>query len=88
MSTKLAAVTTAIVLAGRTLDAAALRQLVRHHPELIAGQFGVVVGVLALVAALVMWLVRSRRNRLAHPGAGADPQPAPGAEELAPTVDA
>ena len=79
---------TAIVLAGRTLDAAALRQLVRHHPELIAGQFGVVVGVLALVAALVMWLVRSRRNRLAHPGAGADPQPAPGAEELAPTVDA
>ena len=79
---------TAIVLAGRTLDAAALRQLVRHHPELIAGQFGVVVGVLALVAALVMWLVRSRRNRLAHPGAGVDPQPAPGAEELAPTVDA
>jgi len=79
---------TAIVLAGRTLDAAALRHLVRDHPELIAGQFGVIVGVLALVAALVVWLVRGRRNRLAHPPAGVDPQPAPGAEELAPIVDA
>ena len=85
---------TAIVVAGRTLDAAALRRLVQDHPELIAGQLGVIVGVLALLAALVVWLVRSARNRRAHPAAvppapaDAGAQPAPGAEELAPTVDA
>jgi len=78
----------AIVLAGRTLDATALRSLVRDHPELVAAQFGADVGVLALLAALVVWLVRSARNRREHPAGAPDPQPAPGAEELAPTVDA
>jgi len=60
---------------------------------LLVGPAGIVAGALLLLAALVVWLVRTRRNRRAHPVAvpvAASDQPAPGAgdEELAPRVDA
>jgi HAE1 family hydrophobic/amphiphilic exporter-1 len=50
---------------------------------------GSTIGLLALLAALIVWLVRSRRNRRAHPiAASAQPAPGAGDPELAPSVDA
>jgi predicted RND superfamily exporter protein len=87
---------TALGLVGRTIDPTAigdlLVKLVKDHVwQIITGQLGIVVGVLLLVAALVIWMVRSRRNRRAHPlaaGSAAQPAPGSGSSELAPKVDA
>ena len=81
---------TAVGLVGHTLDQDTIQKLLTKHAGLIGlGELGVVVGLLLLIAALVVWLVRSRRNRRAHPVAvTAQPAPAVGAEELAPKVDA
>jgi len=51
---------------------------------------GSTIGLLALLAALIVWLVRSARNRRAHPVNAPTAQPVPGAgdSELVPTVDA
>jgi HAE1 family hydrophobic/amphiphilic exporter-1 len=63
--------------------------LARTSLEGRLGGVGLAVGLLLLLAALIVWLVRSARNRRAHPIA----QPAPDAPsaptpELAPSVDA
>jgi predicted RND superfamily exporter protein len=85
-------VLTVVGLAGQTVvpsDADAVRKLLSDHPELLFGQFGIVAGALMLLAAIVIWLVRSRRNRRTHPVAEAgQPAPGAGAVELTPTVDA
>jgi hypothetical protein len=85
----------AFALVGRTIDpadpGALITKLVHDQVwQFITGQLGLVAGVLLLLAALVSWLVRSRRNRRAHPVAATTAQPAPGSgsAELAPTVDA
>jgi HAE1 family hydrophobic/amphiphilic exporter-1 len=81
---------TAVGLSGHKLDQDTIQKLLKEHVGLIGlGELGLVVGVLLLIAALVVWVVRSRRNRRAHPLAvTAQPAPAAGSEELAPKVDA
>jgi hypothetical protein len=91
---------TAFGLAGRTIDpadpGALITKLVHDHVwQVFAGPAGLVVGVLLLLAALTVRLVRSRRHRRAHPiSAQRAGQPAPdsgsgpGSAELAPKVDA
>jgi hypothetical protein len=87
---------TAFGLVGHTIDPTAigdlLKQLVKEHVwQIVTGQLGLVVGLLLLIAALVIWLVRSRRNRRAHPIAvspAVQPAPDSGSAELAPKVDA
>lgn len=53
------------------------------------GAIGILLGLLLLLAALIIWLVRSARNRRAHPIAQPAPvAPSESAESLVPSVDA
>ncbi|MEO6532902.1 MAG: efflux RND transporter permease subunit [Pseudolysinimonas sp.] len=81
---------TAVGLAGHKVDASTIQRLLEKHQGLILfGELGTVVGVLMLLAALAVWVVRSWRNRRAHPLASAgQPAPSAGEEELTPMVDA
>lgn len=83
-------VVTPLALAGATLDATAIRNLLRDHPALVAGQLGFLAGLLMLVAALVLWVVRTRRHRRAHPLVADEARPgsAADAEQPVPTVGA
>ena len=52
------------------------------------GSVGLAGGLLLLIAALVVWVVRSARNRRAHPIAQPAPDEPSAPAELAPSVDA
>ncbi|HEY4224353.1 MAG TPA: efflux RND transporter permease subunit [Pseudolysinimonas sp.] len=99
VATRVLAIVGGVLLAAgaASVVTAVVASLGRTSPEARLGVLGGAVGVLLLLAALIVWLVRSARNRRAHPIA----QPAPAApgsapvpgeasepESLAPTVDA
>ncbi len=82
----------ASALVGRTVDTNTITELAKQHVwQIVLGTPAVGVGLLLLIAALIVWLVRSAANRRAHPLVEAS-QPAPssaaGSEELAPRVEA
>jgi predicted transporter len=63
--------------------------LARTSPEGRLGAVGLAAGLLLLLAALIVWLVRSARNRRAHPIAQPAPDsPSAPVPEFAPSVDA
>ncbi|HXR45382.1 MAG TPA: efflux RND transporter permease subunit, partial [Pseudolysinimonas sp.] len=76
--TRLLAIVGAVLLAGgialRVI--AALSGTAQQSLEARGGVLAIAVGLLLMIAALVIWLVRSRRNRREHPIAvAAEPEP-------------
>ncbi|MEO6115489.1 MAG: efflux RND transporter permease subunit [Pseudolysinimonas sp.] len=83
---------TAFAFAGHTIDPTTIQALVTTLVkdgvwQILVGSLAIALGVLLVIASLVVWLVRSSRNRRANPVA-AQPAPGVGRAELAPSVEA